>query len=153
REFELFRRRFAITVVEDYYHLIGQKQRVANARNNADVLGFDARRAAALFDVDRSTKIDKLRADQAWLAANNALIDEEQSYKLLLDRFKTNTLGLPTSRELSIPDDATPSFTPVALEVSAAVASALELRLDLKTAQDRVEDAERALSHAKNGLW
>jgi outer membrane protein TolC len=151
RDFELFRQSFAIELITRYYGLVSEKQRVANVRRSVDNFEFDARKARALFAVDRTNKIDMLRAEQAFLSAKNGLIDEEQAYRLALDRFKV-FLGIPTSSEFGIPDDAEPAFVPVTVELDAAVTTALEKRLDLLTAHERVEDSERQVSTAKNAL-
>ncbi len=151
RDFELFRQGFAIDVLARYYQLVSQKQRVANARRSVETLEFVAKRAKAFFNVDRTTKIDLLRAEQAHLRARNGLIDEEQSYKLSLDRFKV-FLGIPVSSVFEIPDDAAPVFVPVELDLDEAVHTALERRLDLMNAQMRLEDANRKVGVAKNAL-
>ena len=147
RDFELFRQSFAIDVITRFYQLVSEKQRVANVRRSVENFEFDARKARALFAVDRTNKI----AEQAFLSAKNGLIDEEQAYRLALDRFKV-FLGIRTSSEFGIPDDAAPEFVPVTTELDAAVTTALEKRLDLLSAHERVEDAERQVSVAKNAL-
>jgi len=151
RDFELFRQKFAIDVLTSYYGLVSEKQHVQNARESMEALEFVAKKARAFFDVDRTTKIDMLRAEQAFLTAKNGLIDEEETYKLAIDRFKV-FLGVPTSVEFGIPDHAEPDFVPVEMDIETAVETALERRLDLLTAQDRVEDAERQVSVAGNAL-
>lgn len=154
RDFELYRQGFAIDVVSRYYGLVQQRQRVTNARRNAEVLEFVARRAKAFFDVGRENmnKIEKLRADQAYLRAKNGVIDEEQGYRLALDRFKV-FLGLKVATELDVPETASPPFVPVSLDLETCVQSALAKRLDIQSAHDRVLDAERQLGVAQNQLW
>lgn len=151
KDFELFRQSFAIDVLARYYQLVSQKQRVENARRSVEALEFVARRAKAFFEVDRTSKIDMLRAEQAHLRARNGLIDEEQSFKLARDRFKV-FLGIPTSSVFEIPDDAAPEFIPVDLDLDTAVHTALERRLDLQNVQMRLEDANRKVGVARNAL-
>ncbi|MBI3848618.1 MAG: TolC family protein [Planctomycetes bacterium] len=151
RDFELFRESFVIDVISSYYNLVSQKQQVDNTNRSVVGQKFVADRADAFYKVDRLTKIEKLRADQAYLSSKNRLIDAEQSYRLSLDRFKVS-LGLPTETEFDIPDDAQPAFVPVNLDLEAAVQTALHNRLDLLTQKDRVEDSERQLEIAKNRM-
>jgi outer membrane protein TolC len=153
RDFELFRQSFAIEVVSRYYGLVQQKQRVASTKRSADALEWIARRAQAFFNVgrDQVNKIEKLRADQAYLRAKNGVIDETQGLKLALDRYKV-FLGISVASEFDVPENALPGFVPVTLDLDSAVKAALESRLDIRSARDRVEDAERQLSVSENHL-
>jgi outer membrane protein TolC len=125
---------------------------VRNAERTAAALEQDAKQSEALFRVDRVTRIDKLRADQGALRAKNNLIDEQQAYKLALDRFKVSTLGVPTTIDLDVPDDVMPAFVPVDFSLESGVRAALANRLDLSTARDQLEDSERNSRVAENAL-
>ncbi|MGH7163786.1 MAG: TolC family protein [Planctomycetota bacterium] len=150
RDFELFRQRFAVTILQDYYGLVSQKKGLANRR--ANVLNQERawKQAQALFLQRRGTQVDVFRAEQSFLRAQNGLLDQEQGYRLALDRFKIQ-LGLPTDVEFDVGDEF-PAYREIDFDAAAAVGASLHNRLDLLTSRDRVEDAARAARVARNEL-
>jgi len=151
RDFELFRQRFAIDIVQQFYGLVSQKRGLANLRKNVDAQDFSRRQSEALFRLGRGTKVDVFRAEQSWLGARTNLVSSEQAYALALDRFKI-VLGLPTDIRFDVDDTEIPALTPFEVDLERAVAAALVNRLDLKSSRERVEDAERGVRIARNAL-
>src|SRR5690606_15722137 len=90
------------------------------------------------------------RSQQAVLRAESQLVTAQDSYRTRLDDFKLR-IGMSIDQPLEI--------VPVALAVeapepdmTAAVELASRYRLDLQTARDRIEDAQRLVQVAENGL-
>lgn len=159
RDFESFRRSFAVQVASQYFNLLTQQQSVANRiqsyRDRANLL----ERAEALFAAaigggeggrGAFSFLEVQRAQQTLLFAENEVIEARQQYQNALDGFKL-LLGMPVTAELDV----------VAVELDVNVPDvegvdvlqlAEQYRLDLQTARDRVDDARRGVAVAENGL-
>ena len=150
RDFELFRQDFTIRITEAFFDLISRKQVIENNRLNYEQNRFLHERSEGLFEVDRMTGVDKFRAEQEFLQAENRLLESEEDYALALDRFKIE-LGLPMSVELDVTGKPA-EVRSVELGLRPAVNAALVNRLDVETARDRVEDDRRRLAIARQNL-
>jgi outer membrane protein TolC len=150
REFELFREDFSIDVARRFYDLVNQKQSIDNQQRNLESNEYARRQAEALFAVGRASELDVLRARRSELTARNTQLEAQESMHLALDNFRI-FLGLPEDQPIDVRSDA-PPFVPVDYEVSSAVQVALQNRLDLLNRQEQVEDVERSLALARNGL-
>jgi len=150
RSFELFRQRLAIDIARDFFGLTSQKQTLANQERTYQDAVFDRRKAEALFSVDRNDEQQVFRARRREIETENDLIDARASYRRAVDAFRVR-LGLPGSVEVAVTDQA-PEFQPIDMDDDSAVAAALYNRLDLQTQADQVEDVERQLHIAENGL-
>jgi outer membrane protein TolC len=98
--------------------------------------------------------VDQIRQDE--LSAENRLVVARQAYQNRLDEFKI-TLGLPTEASIVLDEDEARRLVDegvVAIELppERLVEIALQNRLDLMTACDRVEDAERKVQVAEDDL-
>lgn len=150
RAFEEFRRSFAVNVSRQYFNLLARQQAVRNRQLNYDNLAVLTERTRALFAAGRISFLEVQRSEQALLQAEDNVLSAREQYQNSLDSFKI-LLGMPVSEELAI--------IPVALELNMpqldannAVETANQYRLDLQTARDRIDDARRAISIARNGL-
>lgn len=150
REFELFREDFSIDVARRFYDLVNRKQSIENQQRNLENNVFGRRQAEALFAVGRGNELDVLRARRSELTAKNSLLEAEESLHLAFDTFRI-FLGLPESEPIDVLPDA-PVFLEVNYEVSSAVEVAFENRLDLLNRREQVEDVERNVGLARNGL-
>jgi len=150
RDFELFRQDFCIRITGTYYGLVGQKMRLANDERNYQDAVDDREKAQALRELDRNTDDDVFLARRREIEAEDALLVARTDYELALDDFKI-LLGLATSAQIEIPDEE-PEFKPVRIDARSAVEVALHNRLDLHTLRDRLEDTERQVRLASNGL-
>jgi hypothetical protein len=149
RDFEDFRRDFAVRVATQYIQLLSRQQAIANRRFNYVVLANLTEQTQALYAAGRINFLQVQRALQSQLSAENSLINAQDAYETSVDAFKV-LLGMPVDQELAI--------IPVQLDVPIpdlsvdATELALLYRLDLQTARDQIEDAQRAVQVAKNGL-
>ncbi len=150
RDFSLQRQDLAIDVLRSYYNLVSSGQGLENIRKNVERFQFLRERSEALFRVDRAPAIDVLRSQQEELSAINRRTEAEESYLINVGRFLIQ-LGLPSTLEADVADDI-PQMRKVAFAEDEAVTLALDLRLDLQTVRERVEDAERKLRNAKNAM-
>src|SRR5205814_1064554 len=150
RSFETFRRSFAVTVASEYFRLLTQQQSIENRRQNFESLRSLTERTQALYAAGRLNYIDVQRALQEQLSAQNQVVDAQASYQSALDDFKL-LLGMPVDQAISVVsrelDVNIPKFS-----AEDAVGLARQYRLDLRTTQDQIEDAQRRVAVAKNGL-
>lgn len=150
REFEAFRRDFALQVASEYFNLLADQQSIADRRANLVTLQQLTARSQALYANGRANFIDVQRALQEQLNAENQLINAEARYRASLDSFKL-LLGMPVDEPLDVvPQELAVNIPEFSEETVAELA--LQYRLDLRTAQDRIEDAQRNVLVAKNGL-
>lgn len=150
RSFEEFRQGFAIDVLQRYYSIVSQARQLANIRKRVANQEYTVLLARARYELGEESQLDVFLAEQSLADARNAVLDAEQGYQLALDRFKI-FLGLPTDVKLELADEL-PAPEAFDLDTERAVAAALHNRLDLRTARDRLEDAQRALAIARNNL-
>lgn len=152
RSFEQYRRQFAVNIASRFFNLVLQQQSITNRRQNYQNLKILSERAMALFAASRpgTSYLDVQRAQQNLLNAENSLIDSVNQYQSSLDSFKI-ALGMPIDAELEI--------VPVEMQLNLPELDNVDLaevatkyRLDLQTARDRIEDAQRGVKNAKNGL-
>ncbi len=150
REFELFRQRFAIDIAREYFELVGQTQTLANQERRHDEAQFDRSKAEALYRVGRSDEQALFRARRREIETENDVIDARAGYQRALDAFRIR-LGLSAATAIAVADQE-PDFELVDMDDTSAVAAAAHNRLDLRTAEERIDDAERAVRLADHGI-
>ncbi|MHC4713287.1 MAG: TolC family protein [Planctomycetota bacterium] len=150
RDFELFRQRQAISTIRSYYDLLRRRQSLETSRAKLEQFRFLYARSEALFEKGKITAVDVFRAKQEMLRAGNDLSDDREAYNLELDRFKI-TLGLETDRNVDVADREI-SVPIISVNLSEAMATAFENRLDLMTATEQLEDSERSVEIARNAI-
>ncbi|NUP97229.1 MAG: TolC family protein [Planctomycetaceae bacterium] len=154
REFERFRRTFAVDTFSRYIQLLRTGDQVKNERVNMANLTVLRERNEALAEAGRQSDIQTDQARQNELASESRLISAVERYGTALDDLKFE-LGLPIEAELE----------PVASELyelaiddtllvdeTVAVAVGLALRLDYQTVLDQLTDSERRLNIAADNL-
>ena len=156
RSFVRYRRRFSIDIAKDYYNLIERRDRMENdqadyenqraARERAEMMAAASR--TPMYEVDQRRQRE-FRARDNWQSS-------VQDYNQGLDQFKL-TLGIPLEIPIEIAPDAkeelqVTGLDPVPWTLEEATSIALAQRLDLRTTIDAVEDAERKVKVAENGL-
>lgn len=150
RTFEQFRRDFALRVASEYFNLLADQQSISDRRANLVTLEQLTARSQALYANDRANFIDVQRALQEQLNAENQLVAAQARYQSSLDNFKL-LLGMSVNEPLDVvPQELTVNIPEFTEEEVAAMG--LRYRLDLRTAQDRIEDAQRNVQVAKNEL-
>jgi outer membrane protein TolC len=150
RGFETFRRAYALNVATQYFGLIAAQKGVINRRVNYSNLLILTEQTQALYGAGRINFLGVQRALQAQLFAESDLVSAQEAYQAALDQFKQQ-LGMPIDENL----DAAPEELDVASPDLTNISSedlAMRYRLDLKTAEDQIDDARRQVGIAKNGL-
>lgn len=150
RDYELFRQDFSIGLAQSYYGLVSQQETLSNQERTYQEAVYDRRKAEALRQVDRNTDEQVFRARRREVVTQAALISARAAYRRALDEFKIQ-LGLPTAASLDV-TPGEPPYEPVRIELDSAVAAALHNRLEVRTARQQQEDAERQAFLAENGL-
>ncbi|KAA3614481.1 MAG: TolC family protein [Planctomycetota bacterium] len=160
RDFERFRRTFALQVVRQFYRLLLANQNVANEEANRTALEQVRLRNEALAEAGQVSDIQVDQAKQEELRSNNQLVELSQSLARQIDDFKF-FLGLPLNTELSLDTEELSRLVesldqedPVLGKFSEEkiVAMALSNRLDYLNTVDSVFDAERRVMVAADGL-
>jgi outer membrane protein TolC len=156
RDFSRFRQSFIIDRISDYYRLLQNFDQIENEWQAYQRLVVSRERAEALQEAERWAAFEVDQARQAEIRARNRWIVAKATYINALNEFKV-TLGLPT--ELNIQPDPqelealnTAGLVEIPIGLATAEGRALEGRLDFRTAREAVEDAERGVMIAENGL-
>lgn len=166
RTFERFRRGQLVDVADRYFNLLRSKQAVLDAITSLNNAIADFDRAKASEDLQLASPLDTGRATSRMLSEANRLANLRESFRATTDQFKI-LIGMPVSTPLGIDDLETiddiraqivNGTYPLLRRVEAvddeafAVEVALRSRLDLVNTRDRIADAKRGVSIAKNAL-
>lgn len=156
RSFARFRKTFFYRITSEYYGVLRSRDSVSNEWQNYQQVKQSVERTEGFADAGRRPEFEVDQARQDLLAARDRWVQALRRYSEELDRFKV---------QLTLPADAPVELDPqevkalrdaglreVALPAEGANRVALERRLDLLNAIDRVADAERKLILAVDGL-
>ncbi len=153
RGFATFRREFIVDVVSDYYNVLQARDQIQN--NYVAYQGFliNGEREQALAEENRRTKTEIGQLQQATLQAESRWINSIRTYQTRLDNLKLS-LGLPVDKQIILDDKELQKLRIESPPVTRdeAVRIALVTRPEIATVTDQVEDAERRIKVAKNGL-
>ncbi len=154
--FARFEKEFAVQIVRSFYNVLELQTIMDNELLNYQALTKSREEAEAKEVAQRlpniqldQTRQNELRARSRWIAAT-------ERYQDALDQFK-KTLGLPPDASVELDRreiEALREVEPPEVEGGSAEAikQALESRLDYFVAIARIEDSERKMEVAKNGL-
>jgi len=153
RTFELSRQRLAVLVASAFYTVIAQRQlfEVADQSLQRTESLLDA--SDARLKVGMASKLDVFRAELQAAQAREGMIRTTAALETALERFR-GILALPPDNPVE-PEGvvlAPPEEEEEEEPVEMLVRQALENRLELKEARDRVSDARRASSLARQDL-
>lgn len=156
RAYERFRQELAFDVANRFYRLLQQHDVIRNERANYDNLQVVRARNEGLAQAGRLSEIEVGQAQQNELSARNRWIVAVQDYESSVDAFRV-FLGLPTAAPVGVDLGElerlnAAGLVDVDLAETAAFRIARELRHDFRTANDRVDDAERRVRVAEDAL-
>lgn len=156
RTFERFRRTLAFDVATRYYRILQAEENLSNEIANQESLTRAAQRNEALAEAGRLRDIQLDQARQDVLRANSRVISATQSLQDQIDGFAL-FLGLPVGTRLELDEGELQRLVDLGVEDSSfdeqlALDLALERRLDLQNARDRLVDARRQVEIAANAL-
>ncbi|MDP6370189.1 MAG: TolC family protein, partial [Planctomycetota bacterium] len=156
RAFERYRRTFAVETAQRFYDLLEAIDELHNEEGNYDNLTALRTRNEALAAAGRLSDIEADQAHQDELRSETRLISLRAALQRQRDQFNL-FLGLPVGTQLDLDQE---EFTRLnegdgqlaALDEKAAIALALDTRLDLLTVRDGLEDGRRQVELARDAL-
>jgi outer membrane protein TolC len=156
RTFSRYRQTFVVSTISSYYSVLQQKNSLEITRASYNRQVLSNKQLKMEVQVGRRAQSDAAEAEQQLLSARNNLISTEQSYAQALDSYKV-TLSLPTETNITLDPNELTALEKIGVgepeySVEDAIKMALELRLDLATTRDRLDDSERKLILASEGL-
>ena len=156
RSFSRFRKEFIVSTVSEYYRVLQMLDAVKNDKNNYDSLLLSQKRIEAMAETGRLPRYQEGDARQSTLQAEQKYIRSQELYKATLDQFKLR-LALPTDTVLELdPNELialeTVGVTDPNFDLTLAVETALENRLDLANVREQLEDAQRKVKVAADNL-
>jgi outer membrane protein TolC len=154
REFERFRRTFAVDVINRYFQLLRTADQVRNEQLNIENLTVLRERNEALAKAGRLSDIQADQARQDELRSQSRLISAQERYGTALDDFKL-FLGLPVDVPLEIEQEELYALVideSLTISEGEALPAGLARRLDYMTSLDQLVDAERKLNIAADAL-
>ncbi len=156
RTFNRFRKTFVISIINSYYQVLQQRDTVTVREDSHKRQVDNTNRYIMEYEVGQKPKTEADEAQQALLEAENNLISARQNYQRVLDNFKID-LALPTDANVALDQNELPAleaagvYQPAYTEAE-ATEIALERRLDLANVRDGLDDVERKLILAAEGL-
>jgi len=158
RTFNRFRKTFVIEIINSYYQVLQQRDTVT-VREDSYRRQVDSTKQLIMEAEVGKVGVGQADADEArqdLLNAENNLVSARQSYQRTLDNFKID-LALPTDANVVLDQNELPAleaagvYEPTYTEEE-ATDIALDRRLDLANTRDGLEDVERKLILAAEGL-
>ncbi|RMF86096.1 MAG: TolC family protein [Planctomycetota bacterium] len=168
RTYERFRRRQLVTVAQEYFDLLRSKQAVIDGHASIAraIIDYERARVSEERGIASAGPLDTRRAEQRLLSEVNRTEQLRESFRFATDQFKL-TIGMPVDERLGLDDlediesieqQIEEGKYPLLRRTAAvddedrALEVATQLRLDLLTARDRVDDARRGVDVAQNAL-
>jgi outer membrane protein TolC len=156
RSFNRYRKIFVVSIVNDYYSVLQQRDILTNAENNYNSRVESRKRLEMEGEAGRKPSYEVDQARESELKARDSYIQNRQRYEQQLDEFKI-TLSLPTGTEVELDQNELKALEEIGItepgyELDAAIEAALAQRLDLANSGDTVDDAERKVVVAADNL-
>ncbi len=156
RTFARFEQTFAVSIASQYLRVLQQRDVVMNTWQSYLSLKRGRERAGWLAQAERLAEFEVDEARQDELAAYNRWIVERENYVNALDAFKI-TLGIPVTSEIALEPRELLRLSGAGLQqrdihLDSAIAKALGMRLDLANTREGLEDANRKVLIAEDGL-
>jgi outer membrane protein len=152
RSFELARQRLAVQVASSFYSVVAQRQLFEVAEQSLERTESLLKASDARLKVGMASKLDVFRAELQAAQAREGMIRSRASLETALEQFR-GILALPPDN--LVEPEAVSLAAPEGRDVEPVevlVGRALDHRLELREARDRVEDARRAASLARQDM-
>lgn len=156
RSFAFERRDFVIGIISSYYSVLQQQSSVDIQKASYERLIDSTDRLRMEVEVGQEAAYNLGEAEQSLLTAEQNVVDRIQSYEQALDSFKIQ-LALPTDIDVQLDPNELNTLSDIGISkpdftAEDAIQLALASRLDLANARDELDDAERQLILAADGL-
>jgi len=156
RSFNRYRQTFVVDIINSYYGVLRQRDSVNNANSNWNSSVESRKQFEMEAKTGRTPTYEVDQARQRELSAYDSYVTTLQSYEQSLDLFKVR-LTLPVNVPIELDQNELMALRNVAtgepnVTVDAAIDAALLCRLDLANSFDSIEDAQRKVKLASEGL-
>jgi outer membrane protein TolC len=156
RTFNRYRKTFVTSIIDDYYGVLVQRARVGITEANYKRRVVSTNQLRMEVEVGQRPAYDLGEAEQSLLSAENSVVTTRQAYERVLDNFKIR-LSIPTQVKVELDPNELTALEEIGISKPEyteedAIHMALQRRLDLANTRDEVDDAERRLILAAQGL-
>jgi outer membrane protein TolC len=153
RDFTRFRKEFTVDIVANYYQVLQNRDRVRNAFQGYESFKVSVEREQARAKEGETPLSELNRLKESLLSTEQGWISAIRNYQLSRDRFKID-LGLSMDTSLILDESELDNLTihHPSITANQAIKAALETRLDLENVSDRLQDVERRIRIAADGL-
>ena len=149
RSLLLSRQRLLVQLAASYYGIIRDQMLIGVNERSVERTKLLYQAAEAKLKVGMASKMDVFRAELQSLSAENNLVDAQASLENAKRRFNL-LLGVEMEAEYLFP--STLDYNSVSLDKERLIQTALENRLEIQDAHERIEEAERQLKIARQNL-
>jgi outer membrane protein TolC len=153
RAYELGRQRLAVQVTSAFYNVIAQRQLVTVARSSLKRSESLKKASDARLKVGLASKLDVFRAELQTAQTEDAMVRSEAGLESALEQLRAVLAlgpGDPVEPEaVALRPAREGEIEPLEVLINRARAE----RLEVREAQDQVDDARRTLSLARQNLW
>ncbi|MDH4202118.1 MAG: TolC family protein [Phycisphaerae bacterium] len=156
RSFNRYRKTFVVSIISDYYRVLQQKASVVIQKASYQRLVDSTNQLRMEVEVGKRPAYDLAEAEQRLLSGEQGVVSAVQSYEQVLDNFKIR-LALPTDIEIQLDPNELRILDVIGVDLpdysaEEAIQIALVQRLDLANVRDGLDDSERKLILAAEGL-
>ena len=153
RKFTRTRKEFSVSVATDFYTVLQNRDTVYNSWRGLQNFRKNVARERAMAEEGLRSQASLDQIKQAELQTESRWVNAVRRYRQSLDEFKIS-IGLHADDHVILLDRdlAELKVAHPTLGIDDAVKVAMVSRLDLQTSRDELEDAERHVAVAKNGL-
>ncbi len=156
RTFNRYRKTFVTSIISDYYNVLLQGARVGITEASYARRVESTNQLRMEVEVGKRPAYDLGEAEQRLLESENSVVTTRQRYEQVLDNFKIR-LSIPTEVQIELDPNELIALEELGISKPPyteedAIVMALEQRLDLANTRDEVDDAERRLILAAEGL-
>ena len=156
RSFNRYRKEFVVDIIRNYYNVLEQMNSLDVIRASYERQIDTTNQLKMQVEVGQLAPSEVFEAQQQLLSAENSVVSAQQRYAQTLDNFKVR-LSLPTNADITLDPNELKALEDMEINlpeytVEDAIAMALEHRLDLANTRDGLDDTERKLILAAEGL-
>lgn len=156
RSFNRYRKTFAVSIISDYFRVLSERNRVEIQKASYERLVDSTNQFRMEVEVGKRPVYDLGESEQRLLSAEQNVVSAVQQYEQTLDTFKIR-LALPTDFDIELDPNELNFLETIGVShptysVEEAVEVALNQRLDLANVSNGLDDIERKLILAAQGL-
>lgn len=156
RSFNRYRKTFVVSIVDAYYRVLQKRDTVRVTEDSYQRQIDNTNRLIMEARVGQRPQAEAAEVRQDLLTTENLLVSARQEYEKALDNFKIE-LSLPPGANVVLDQSELPALEAAGVyepnySEEEAIEIALNRRLDLATTRDRLDDVERKLILAAEGL-